>query len=158
MTAATDAKLPYLYKPHHLIEFNFPRQPPTPLGQINHNSGAAIEVINGLDVSLPHVCCWIEVQQGYDLYPHGIYRRYSTECKIVWIMEDALYLFGRNLEQSCGCDLYKIILYNPDGFLVITKAWNTRCMHVSKNQQQFILYTLTCVVCLMHMCYYIPNQ
>ena len=69
------------------------------------------------------------------------------------------YLFGRNLEQSCGYGLY--ILYNPDGFLVITKAWNTRCVHVPKIQQQFILYTVTCVVCLIYMCYYIrviPNQ
>ena len=54
-------------------------------GQINHNSGAAIEVISGLDVSLLHGCCWIKVQQGYDLYPHGIYRGYSTICKTVHI-------------------------------------------------------------------------
>ena len=40
-------------------------------------------MISGLDVSLLHVCCWIKVQQGYDLYPHGIYRGYSTKCKTV---------------------------------------------------------------------------
>ena len=81
----------------------------------------AIEVISGLDVSLLHMCCWIIVQQGYDLYSHDIYRGYSTKCKTVWITVDALYLFGRNLEQLCSCGMY--ILYNPDGFLVITKAW-----------------------------------
>ena len=89
-----------------------------------------MEVISDLDVSLLHACCWIKVQQGYDLYPHGIYRGYSTKCKTIWIMVDALYLFGRNLEQSCGCGMY--ILHNPDGFLVITKAWNTRCVQIPK--------------------------
>ena len=88
------------------------------------------------------------LDQGYELYPHGIYRGYSTECKTVWIMVDALYLFGRNLEQLCGCGMY--VLYNPDGFLVITKAWNTSCVHIPKNQQQFIFYTVTCVVCLIY--------